>query len=71
MKHHKKPLLAGYGRYSGLAFQMGILIFLGTYGGIRLDEKLQISPLFTIIGSLSGIAIAIYVVIKDFIIKKK
>ncbi|MDX9891489.1 MAG: AtpZ/AtpI family protein [Bacteroidales bacterium] len=71
MKHDKKPLLAGYGRYSGLAFQMGILIFLGTYGGIKLDEKLQISPLFTIIGSLAGIAIAIYVVVKDFIIKKK
>lgn len=71
MKQVKRPLLAGYGRYTGLAFQMGLLIFFGTFGGIKLDEKLDLSPLFTLIGSLGGIALAIYVVVKDFIIKKK
>jgi F0F1-type ATP synthase assembly protein I len=71
MKSDKKPLLSGYSRYSGIAFQMGLIIFLGTYGGIKLDERLKISPLFTIVGSLGGITLAIYIVIKDFIIKKK
>lgn len=71
MKEDKKPMLSGYARYSGVAFQMGLLIFLGTLGGIKLDQMLKISPLFTIIGSLAGITLAIYVVIKDFIIKKK
>lgn len=71
MKEDKKPLLSGYARYSGVAFQMGLLIFLGTFGGIKLDQMLKISPLFTILGSLGGITLAIYVVIKDFIIKKK
>lgn len=71
MKQDKRPLLAGYGKYSGVAFQMGFLIFLGTFGGIKLDEMLKISPLFTLIGSLGSIFLAIYVVVKDFIIKKK
>lgn len=71
MEQDKRPLLTGYGKYSGVAFQMGILIFLGTFGGIKLDEKLDLSPLFTLIGSLGGIALGIYVVVKDFIIKKK
>ena len=71
MKQDKRPLLAGYGKYSRVAFQMGLLIFLGTFGGIKLDQKLDLSPLFTLIGSLGGIFLAIYVVVKDFIIKKK
>jgi F0F1-type ATP synthase assembly protein I len=71
MKSDKKPLLSGYGHYSGIAFQMGLIIFGGTYGGIKLDEHIKTAPLFTIVGSLGGIALAIYIVIKDFIIKKK
>ena len=71
MKQDKRPLLTGYGRFSGVAFQMGLLICMGTFGGIYLDKILKLSPLFTLIGSLGGIALAIYVVVKDFIIKKK
>jgi F0F1-type ATP synthase assembly protein I len=71
MKSDQKPIFSGYGHYSGVAIQMGLLIFLGTYGGIKLDAYLNISPLFTIVGSLSGITLAIYLVIKDFFIKKK
>lgn len=53
------------GRYSHLAFMMGIIIFLCTFGGIKLDEHLQLSPLFTLIGSIGGIAIAMYAVINN------
>lgn len=70
MRDEKKPLFSGYARYSGLAFQMGIIIFLGTYGGIQLDQYISTSPLFTLIGSLGSIVLAIYVVVKDIIIKK-
>lgn len=59
------------GRYSHLAFMMGIIIFLGAFGGIKLDEYLQLSPLFTLIGSLGGIAIAMYAVINDINQKNK
>lgn len=54
-----------YARLSGMAFQMVIIIGGGTYGGIKLDEKLSISPLFTILFSLASIAISFYLVYKN------
>lgn len=57
--------LRKYGHYSGMAFQMLIIIAGGTYGGIKLDQWLSISPLFTIICSLGSIAISIYIVYKS------
>ena len=58
----KKQWSAG-ASYSGMAFQMGIIIAGGTYGGIKLDEWLSLSPLFTIVGALASIALAMYVMI--------
>lgn len=49
--------------YSGMAFQMGVIIAGGTYGGIKLDEWLNLSPLFTIVCALASIALAMYVMI--------
>ena len=49
--------------YSGMAFQMGIIIAGGTFGGVKLDEWLDLSPLFTIVCALSSIALAMYVLI--------
>lgn len=54
-----------YTRYSGMAFEMMIIIAAGVFGGVKLDARLQTKPVFSIIGSLAGIAIAFYVVIKD------
>ena len=49
--------------YSGMAFQMGVIIAGGTYCGIKLDEWLNLSPLFTIVCALASIALAMYVMI--------
>lgn len=49
--------------YSGMAFQMGAIIALGTYGGVKLDRWLNLSPLFTIICAMASIALAMYVMI--------
>ena len=49
--------------YSGMSFQMGVIIAGGTYGGIKLDEWLNLSPLFTIVCALASIALAMYVMI--------
>ena len=57
--------LNNYARYSGLAFEMLFIIAAGVWGGIKLDERLHTKPLFAIICSLAGIALAFYVVIKD------
>jgi len=50
---------------------MGVIIFLTTWGGIKLDKVVGFEkPVFTIILSLLGVFAAIWVAIKDFIIKK-
>ena len=67
----KQKNLNDYARFSGIAFQMAVIILAGTFGGIKLDNilKLQV-PLFTIILSLLSVGLAIYIVIKEFIAKK-
>lgn len=68
---NRKPLNKGlrdFARYSTMAFQMGAMIFIGVWGGTRLDKLLEFEkPVFTIILSLIGVFGAIYFVIKDFI----
>jgi F0F1-type ATP synthase assembly protein I len=53
-----------------MAFQMGAIIGIFTFGGYQLDKWIHTLPLFTIILSLGGVVIAIYVSIKDVIGKK-
>lgn len=53
-----------YAVYTNLAFEMGAVIALGVFGGIKLDKLLNTSPLLTIICSLAGIALALYLIIK-------
>ena len=63
--------LNNYAKYSGLAFQMGIIIAVAVWGGVKLDSLTETNkPTFTIILSLLGVFTAIYVAVKDFIIKK-
>lgn len=50
-----------------MAFQLFAGIFLGVWGGMRLDAYLHTKPWFTVILSLFGIAASIYAVLKDFI----
>jgi F0F1-type ATP synthase assembly protein I len=58
-------------RFTSMATQMGITIFLGVWGGMKLDKIFpQRVPIFTLILSLAGVVIAIYMVIKD-VLKKK
>lgn len=70
LKNNKQQFNA-YARYSNMAFQMVAIIGICTFGGYHLDKWLNILPLFTILLSLAGVAIAIYVSIKDVINKKK
>lgn len=57
--------------YSGMAFQMGAIIGLGTYGGVKLDQWLNLSPLFTIVCALLSIALAMYVMVFKLTKKKE
>ncbi len=65
-----KPPTNNYLKYSGMAFQMGAVITLGVFGGIKTDAWLQLkTPIFTLVFSLLGVGIGIYLAIKDFLKK--
>jgi membrane protein DedA with SNARE-associated domain len=51
---------------SGIAIEMGVIIFLAVQGGKWLDEYLEMeSKTFLIICTLMGVAIAIYLVLQQ------
>jgi len=55
-------------KYSGMVFQMGIIILIGTWAGKKADERLQTSkPYFTVALALLSIFIALYSALKDII----
>lgn len=67
----RKPL-EHLARYSMMGFQMGATIFLGTWGGIKIDEYFKTKfPVFTLLLACISVFAAIYFVIKDFLPKKK
>jgi len=65
----KKPSgLESYSRYSGLAFQMIVIILAFVWAGKKIDEMyFGGKTLFVIIFSLIGVFISMYIVLKDFL----
>jgi F0F1-type ATP synthase assembly protein I len=67
-KNQESKGLRDFGKYSGMAFQMIVIILVMTWCGIKLDKVLGLStPVFTIILSLLGVFAGIYTALKDFI----
>jgi len=63
-----KKKVNAYARFSSMGIQMGVLIFLGVYGGQKLDERWQFeTPWMTIVGSLLGVFVGLYIVLKGVI----
>lgn len=55
-------------KYTGMGFQMLIIIALGTYGGIQLDKRTEGEfPLWTLILSLASVFIALYITLREII----
>lgn len=51
---------------TGIAFEMGIIIYLSVQGGKWLDAQYQNEKnIFTVIATLSGVAISIWVVLQQ------
>lgn len=66
----KKPnnSLNQYARFSGIAIQMGVIIGVSAWGGKKLDEYFNLNkPYLTIVCSLVGVAVALYLIIKEVI----
>ncbi|MEX1000828.1 MAG: AtpZ/AtpI family protein [Crocinitomicaceae bacterium] len=54
-----------YLKFSGIGIQLMVTIGAGAWGGHALDEKFQNEkPIWTIILSLLGVAIGLYIVIR-------
>lgn len=62
----QKDRLNNYARFTGIGFQMMVIIGLGVFAGIKLDERYPNQyKIFTIICSLGSIGIALYSAIKQ------
>ena len=60
----KKPNL--WLSLSGIAIQMGVIIYLGAWGGRKLDEHYSDGAnTFTVILTLLAVAIAMYLVVRQ------
>ena len=58
--------LQDYARYSNLAFRLIAIVFLGFFGGMKLDQVLSLKyPVFTIVLASAGLFLSLYLVIKD------
>jgi hypothetical protein len=61
-----------YAKYTGLASEMTIIILAGTFGGIKLDKLIHLKfPVFTVVLSFGSVVLALYVIIKGLVGKKK
>ena len=66
MKEKPKNQLNSYARFSGIAIQMFAIIGIGSFIGVKLDEKFpNTHNHYTIILSLSSVIMAIVFVIKQ------
>ena len=57
--------MTSYAKYSGLALQMIVPILIGVYGGRYLDAYLASGTTWTIVGSLLGIGLALYLPLRE------
>jgi ATP synthase protein I len=47
-------------RLIGAAFYIGLCIFLGVFGGVKLDDKLDTRPIFILSGLVLGMVLAFW-----------
>lgn len=60
-----------YMKYSGLAIQMGVIILIGVYGGMKLDEYFGTDPILTAVLALLSTFAALYISLKDLFVRNK
>ncbi len=66
----KKRQLRETARYSGLAFQMIVIILLVLFAGMQADKYLENDfPGFTVFGAFLGVILSLYISLKDFLKK--
>ena len=69
MKTDPRKNLNDYARYSSMAIQMLVIILLGVFAGVKLDQWLHTKPFLTVILSIGSVILSIYFVTKDLLRK--
>lgn len=72
-KDKRKPVdqLNSFAKYSSITVQMVVVICIFSFAGFKCDQWLGWKfPLFTVVLSLSGVGVGIYLSVKDFLQKK-
>ncbi|MEN8201518.1 MAG: AtpZ/AtpI family protein [Bacteroidota bacterium] len=70
-KNHKPSGINAFTRYSGMGFQMIAIILLFYWAGSKLDERsANEKPVYTAILTILGVFAGLYLVLKDFIVRK-
>ena len=65
-KKSKKSLPSALIKYSGMSTKIALAILAGVYGGKYLDERWNLeTPVFTLVLSMLGLALALYIIIKE------
>lgn len=65
-RKEKNSTLKNVALLSGIAFEMGAIIYLAAQGGIWLDEKYQNEKrIYTAIATIIGVAISMWVVLRQ------
>ncbi len=69
MKTDPRKNLKDYARYSSMAIQMLVIILLGVFAGVKLDQWLHTKPILTVVLAIGSVAMSIYFVTKDLLRK--
>ena len=70
-KSSRKKPLDNYARYGAMGLQMGAIIFLLSWAGVKLDAWLHMKfPVFTLVLALFSVFAALWYFIKEFLPKK-
>lgn len=66
VEDNTKKALSSYARYSAMGFQMFVIIAVFTFIGYKIDENRNAdTPIYTALLSLTGVGIALYLVIRS------
>ena len=57
-------------KYAAVGTQMMVLLGLGVFGGIKLDEKLNTSPLFLVVLPVVALFVSLYQLYRQLVNKK-
>jgi F0F1-type ATP synthase assembly protein I len=58
-------------KYAAVGTQMMVLLGLGVWGGLKLDEKMHTSPLFLVVFPVIGLFISLYQLYRQLMGPKK